>query len=444
MAALTAFTFSSCADVPEPYTQPQKPSSSETTTGEASGSGTLADPFNVAGAIKYIEDGGDTSAEVYVKGKVVSIKSGSYDSQYGSLKYYISDDGTSSNQFYVYNGYAGANRTKFASEDALKAGDEVVICGQLIEYSGTKEFQTGNYLVSLNGVATDGSSSTDTPTTGEAKGTGTAADPFNCAAAIKSISAMNADTNSDSEVYIKGIVVEIKENYGDSSYGNATYYIADDANGTSKFYVFRSLYLNNAKYESGDKLSVGDEVTVCGKVVYYKGNTPETVANSSYLYSHKSNGSSSETPDTPSTSEGLSISGTTVTLANNAVTDGESVTIDLSTLGYTDAQDVETITLEDGTVISFDKNGESNGPKYYTKTNGIRVYKNNKITFAGKSKIAKIIFSCDSYNGTNYVGNESATVVFSGNTATYTNTFSGTSGGGNQLRVKTIQIVYAK
>ena len=50
---------------------------------------------------------------------------------------------------------------------------------------------------------------------------------------------------------------------------------------------------------------------------------------------------------------------------------------------------------------------------------------------------------CDSYNGTEYVGNATATVAFSGKTATYTNLFTGT-GGGTQLRVKTIEIFYAK
>ena len=52
--------------------------------------------------------------------------------------------------------------------------------------------------------------------------------------------------------------------------------------------------------------------------------------------------------------------------------------------------------------------------------------------------------TCDSYNGINYVGNATATIEFSGNTATYTNLFTETTGGGVQLRVKTIKIVYAE
>ena len=151
MAALTfSFTsLTSCEDVPAPYEIPGEnggePDEPETPAVEPAGTGTLADPFNVAGAIKYIENGGDENTEVYVKGKVVSVQAGSFDAQYGSLKYYISDDGTETNQFLVYNGYAGPNRTKFSGEDALKQGDEVVVCGKLVNYNGTKEF-TMSYL----------------------------------------------------------------------------------------------------------------------------------------------------------------------------------------------------------------------------------------------------------------------------------------------------------
>ena len=154
--AMAAITFSSCEDVPAPYNMPTE---DETPEVQPAGTGTAADPFNVAGAVKYIEDGGSESELKYVKGKVVSIEK--FDASYGSMIYYISDDGTSTKQFKVYNGYAGPNRTKFSGADALKAGDEVVICGNLIVFSGTKEFQTGNYIVSLNGVG--GTTTPDTP-----------------------------------------------------------------------------------------------------------------------------------------------------------------------------------------------------------------------------------------------------------------------------------------
>lgn len=159
--AMAAITFSSCEDVPAPYNMPTE---DETTEVQPTGTGTAADPFNVAGVEKYIDEGGSAETEVYVKGKVVSVVQGSFDANYGSLKYYISEDGTPTNQFYVYNGYAGPNRTKFSGEDALKQGDEVVICGKVDSYNGTKEFLVGNYIVSLNGVG--GTTTPDTPADG--------------------------------------------------------------------------------------------------------------------------------------------------------------------------------------------------------------------------------------------------------------------------------------
>lgn len=161
--AITAMTFSSCEDVPTPYNLPSI-NGGDSEEAEPTGTGTAADPFNVAAAVKYIDEGGDAATNKYVKGKVVSVDAGSYDPNYGSLKYYISDDGTTKNQFRVYNGYAGPNRTKFSGEDALKAGDEVVICGSLTIVNGTKEFTTGNYVVSLNGQG--GTTTPDTPADG--------------------------------------------------------------------------------------------------------------------------------------------------------------------------------------------------------------------------------------------------------------------------------------
>lgn len=159
--AMAAITFSSCEDVPAPYNMPTE---DETPEVQPTGTGTAADPFNVAGVVKYIDEGGSAETEEYVKGKVVSVVQGSWDASYGSLKYYISEDGTPTNQFYVFNGYAGPNRTKFSGEDALKQGDEVVICGKVDVYNGTKEFLANNYIVSLNGVG--GATTPDTPTDG--------------------------------------------------------------------------------------------------------------------------------------------------------------------------------------------------------------------------------------------------------------------------------------
>lgn len=439
--AMAAFTFSSCEDVPAPYDMPTKPETPEEL--QPTGSGTAADPFNIAAVEKYIDEGGSAETEIYVKGKVVSVKPGSFDPQYGSLKYYISEDGTATNQFYVYNGYAGPNRTKFSGEDALKPGDEVVICGKVDNYQGTKEFLVGNYIVSLNGQG--GTTTPDTPA-GEAKGTGTEADPFNSVAANNLATSLGSGEVSDKEYYIKGKIQEIKDQFA-AQFGNATFYIADDEN-SQKFLIFRTYYFGGEKWKEGDgQLKIGDEVVVCAKLINYMGNTPETNQGGKLI---SVNGKTSieggsETPDTPSTTEGISVNGLTVTLTNSGATAGESLKVeDLSTLKL-DANPTE-FTLSDGTIFKLDSNGNKTKPAYNEKAKELRIYANNIMTITGSKNIAKIILTCthDHNKNTDCVGNETATINFSGKTATYTNVFTGTTGGGVQLRIKSIEIVYAK
>lgn len=437
--AMAAITFSSCEDVPAPYNMPTE---DETPEVQPAGTGTAADPFNVAGAVKYIEDGGSESELKYVKGKVVSIEK--FDASYGSMIYYISDDGTSTNQFKVYNGYAGPNRTKFSGADALKAGDEVVICGNLIVFSGTKEFQTGNYIVSLNGEG--GATTPDTPTTGK----GSESDPYTVAEAIAAIKA-GAPT---SEVYVTGIVSDVY--YYSDQYKSLSYYISDD--GKSKdMQVYSGKGLNGADFTSKDDLKVGQKVTIKGIIKAFNKNGTDImeVDKNSTIVKIEGEGTGGEVtpkPDTPDTGNGkitFADDHRTLTLENSNATAGESVSFDFTAQNYENQTDMTTIKLSDGTTITFDANGEKNGSKYYTSGTAVRVYKNNKIIIKGTKEIAKIIFHCNApYTNkgetVNCDGNETATINFSGKTATYTNVFTGTTGGGVQLRFSSIEIVYAK
>lgn len=439
--AMAAITFSSCEDVPAPYNMPTE---DETPEVQPAGTGTAADPFNVAGVEKYIDEGGSAETEVYVKGKVVSVVQGSWDANFGSLKYYISEDGTATNQFYVYNGYAGPNRTKFSGEDALKQGDEVVICGKVDSYNGTKEFLVGNYIVSLNGVG--GTTTPDTPTTGK----GSESNPYTVAEAIAAIKA-GAPT---SEVYVTGIVSDVY--FYNDQYKSLSYYISDD--GKSKdMQVYSGKGLNGADFTSKDDLKVGQKVTIKGIIKAFNKNGTDImeIDKNSTIVKIEGEGTGGEVtpkPDTPDTGNGkitFANDHRTLTLENSNATAGESVSFDFTAQNYENQTDMTTIKLSDGTTITFDANGETNGSKYYTSGTAVRVYKNNKIIIKGTKEIAKIIFHCNApytKNGetVNCDGNETATINFSGKTATYTNVFTGTTGGGVQLRFSSIEIVYAK
>lgn len=439
--AMAAITFSSCEDVPAPYNMPTENESQKV---QPSGTGTAADPFNVAGVVKYIDDGGSAETEVYVKGKVVSVEQGSWNANYGSLKYYISEDGTPTNQFYVFNGYAGPNRTKFSGEDALKQGDEVVICGKVDVYNGTKEFLVNNYIVSLNGVG--GTTTPDTPTTGK----GSESNPYTVAEAIAAIKA-GAPT---SEVYVTGIVSDVY--FYSDQYKSLSYYISDD--GKSKdMQVYSGKGLNGADFTSKEDLKVGQKVTIKGIIKAFNKNGTDImeIDKNSTIVKIEGEGTGGEVtpkPDTPDTGNGkitFADDHRTLTLENSNATAGESVSFDFTAQNYENQTDMTTIKLSDGTTITFDANGEKNGSKYYTSGTAVRVYKNNKIIVKGTKEIAKIIFHCNApytKNGetVNCDGNETATINFSGKTATYTNVFTGTTGGGVQLRFSSIEIVYAK
>ena len=453
MAAMAAFTFSSCEDVPEPYTMPTKPETGGTTEGVAKGTGTAADPYNsvaVANYCKTLEAGVESDKEVYIKGKVVSIKE-QFSTSFGNGSFYIADDETSE-KFYIFRSLYLGNRKWTTNDPELKEGDEVVVCAKVMNYMGNTPETVANktYLVSLNGK-TAGGTTPDTPTAGEAKGDGTAANPFNSVAAQKYTAALEAGVVTDKEFYIKGKVQSVKEQFS-AAYGNGSFYIADDANST-QFYIFRIYYFGGEKWKEGDMtLKEGDEIVVCAKLVNYMGNTPETNQGGKLIsVNGKTNGEGGGTPDTPSkpdtpaTGEGLTIDGTTVTLSNAAATTtGTSVELNLNTLGLANQAAVETVKFSDGSTVTFDANGQENGPKFYTNTKGVRVYANNKLIFKGIKKIKQIVMTCDSYNGINYVGNATATIEFSDKTATYTNLYTESTGGGVQLRVKTIKIIYAE
>lgn len=109
---------------------------------------TIENPLTVAQVLDLFANGNVPTTEVYVQGIVSEIKSLDV-SKYTRAQYYISDDGSKENQFYVYNGLYldGAN---FTSNDQLQEGDEVIILGTLTTYNGTNEFAANNKIVSFN------------------------------------------------------------------------------------------------------------------------------------------------------------------------------------------------------------------------------------------------------------------------------------------------------
>lgn len=255
MAAMAAFTFSSCEDVPEPYTQPTKPDAGGTTDPNQKGS--ESNPYTVAEAIALIKAGTAPSTAVCVKGKITAVTF--FNETYSSLSYNIADEG-SSDVIEVYSG-KGKDGANFSSKDDLKVGQTVVVKGIVKAFTkndGTivNEIDKNSTIISIENT---GTTTPDTPATGK----GSLSDPYNVAEAIAAIKAGTAPTT---QVYLTGIISDVA--FYNTQYKSITYYISDD--GKSKdMQVYSGKGLNGADFASKEDLKVGQKVTILGKIMKF-------------------------------------------------------------------------------------------------------------------------------------------------------------------------------
>ena len=112
---------------------------------------TVAKALTVAEAKAVIDESYSSSAsteDYYVKGIISKIDS--YNSSYKSITYWISDDGTTTNQFEVYGGLS-FDGISFTGKENLQVGATVVVKGKITYYSKNSvyEFSQNSNLVSL-------------------------------------------------------------------------------------------------------------------------------------------------------------------------------------------------------------------------------------------------------------------------------------------------------
>ena len=127
----------------------------------------------------------------------------------------------------------------------------------------------------------------------EAGAKGSLANPYTPAEAAAAVAGLswtsNTEYESTDDVYVAGKICKIASNgtYTEGgTYGNATFFLSADGTGDGDLQVYRALYLGNKKFEAGQTdIKVGDDVIIYGKLMNYKGNTPETVSGKAYLYS---------------------------------------------------------------------------------------------------------------------------------------------------------------
>lgn len=294
MAAMAAFTFSSCEDVPEPYTLPTQPAGPGNTDPNQKGS--ESNPYTVAEAIALIKAGTAPSTAVCVKGKITAVTF--FNETYSSLSYNIADEG-SSDVIEVYSG-KGKDGANFSSKDDLKVGQTVVVKGIVKAFTkndGTivNEIDKNSTIISIENT---GTTTPDTPATGK----GSLSDPYKVAEAIAAIKAGTAPTT---QVYLTGIISDVA--FYNDQYKSITYYISDD--GKSKdMQVYSGKGLKGADFASKEDLKVGQKVTILGKIMKFtdkNGNDIMEVDKTSSIVKIEGEGTGGgevkpdPTPDTP-------------------------------------------------------------------------------------------------------------------------------------------------
>ena len=121
---------------------------------------------------------------------------------------------------------------------------------------------------------------------------GTESNPYTVTQAREAVKNLTWTTNTDYEktdiVYVKGIISRVVDSgtyLASGTYGNASFYISDDGSENNELFCYRMLYLGNQKYTGGPDVKKGYNVVICGELMNYRNETPETVSGKAYLYS---------------------------------------------------------------------------------------------------------------------------------------------------------------
>ena len=131
-----------------------------------------------------------------------------------------------------------------------------------VSFSNTAQVRITNMVVTLgSGGGTDPDPDPE-PTTEHA---GTAADPYSVADAI----AITPATGSLEGKYVKGYIVGTPEI--NTSFGNATFDIADTKGGSTTFNIYRTKDISGAKITDSNRVEENDLVVVTGTLLTYNG-----------------------------------------------------------------------------------------------------------------------------------------------------------------------------
>lgn len=458
--------------------------------------GTEANPFTVEEARDQLDLGTGLNG-VYVTGIVSEIVT-AYNSQYGTISYNISKDGsTSSEQLQAYRGksYDGGN---FTSANDIQVGATVVVTGNLVKFNTTYELGEGNQLVSYSmpGVldtprphysegqitwdAVDHAVSYDISiddgdaihnavspynlgvlsspaghkVTVTAIGSGvysdsmpgivkfalltkagTSAEPYNIPNAKAAIDGETGVNN----IYVAGIISEI----GSLENNAITYWISDDGTTANQFEVYKGKGLNGANFSSVDDIEVGASVVIYGSIKLY--NDVYEFNSGSQLYSY--------TAPTQPVDYYLDRANSFATLLaheNCTVGNEEVVSKAISEVSGTTTNGTKVLELTLDAVITVSVNDGTNNGKVYGSGTEWRLYQTDSAVVTVEAapgyviSSIKFVFTVDKTGTFEYDGSpieSDDAVAVSGNSVQFTvgNSTSATNG---QVKVTEIEVSY--
>ena len=483
--AIAAMTFTACEDVPAPYDTP--------TGGGTGGSGSLpyasanlntgwslveitagAQPWSkgnsYAQATGYQTwDGASTKSNKAVEGWLVSpaISTVGYEnvklSFNNTIKYTNNVSGWEANhKVYAATDFNGSTATwkelSFTPVASPHSDWTLYSSGEIqlpAEFVGKEKVYIGFWFKAPANASTtwelqsfkmeEGIAQTTPPTPPTpTEDLGTAENPITVAKALEIINGYEAAGSSPTDAYVKGKIVSV-QSYN-SQYKSITYYISDDGTETNQLQVYSGKGLNGADFAAKEDLTVGATVVVKGQLKKYVKNdvvTPEINQNSQIVSIDGNTGGGGTEPGGGGGGE----------------VSGNAISVNFSSLGLSNQEKVSTLTLNDGTTLTFDGGGNSNSPAYYNTGTALRMYPKNTMTInAGSKKIAAIEIECNEYSGTVYnasgditVNNTKMTIdglnlKFAGPNASTANiaNASTTTGAPSQLRMMTLKITYAE
>lgn len=304
-----------------------------------------------------------------------------YSEQYNNVSFYIED---ATGRTLIYR----MSCEGVADPAAITVGDEITVQGTKTTFNGSAQMaQAGKYISHTDKAA---------PEQGEVQ--------------VVTVAQFLAAAEDATIYELTGTIQNVKNTY----YGN--FDLVDE---TGSVYIYGIVDEAGNKIFEQNGLSAGDVLTIRGKRKSYNGS-PQ-MKNAVYVTHTDSEPVEPEPdPELPGSPD---------------------ATVDFTVQGYTNAQEVSSLT-SGAVTVTLDKGTNSNTPKWYNIGSAVRVYGGGTFTVSSTSTIKTIKITFGSDDGTNTISADSGTFstnVWTGSANDVVFTVGGTTG---NRRIQKIEVYF--